>query len=114
MLFKLIRLLVVPTIFLFVVGCETLPETTTEEISTLTPNPTQTPITSPTSIAHSLPTSAIPETPARATGNEVHDCSTVEQLPTDLSEAQQIVYEFITNYKEQYRRAPDTSGISDC
>ena len=102
MLFRLIRFLVVPTIFLFLVGCASLPETTTEETSTLTPYPTQTQIASPTSISHFTPTSAITETPARAMGNEVHDCSQVEQLPTDSAEAQQILDEFVANYKEQY------------
>ena len=102
MLCRLIRLLVVPMIFLFIVGCAIPPETTTVEISTITPYPTQTQITSPTSISHSTLTSSITNTPARVTGNEIHDCSSVEQLPTDSAEVQQIVDEFVANYKEQY------------
>lgn len=88
-----VRSLIVFTALFFVNGCAASPETKTTIESTLS---------LPTLTQIATPTSSMTETHTPALGNEVHDCSTVEQLPTDSALAQRILDEFISNYKEQY------------
>ena len=88
-----VRSLIVLTSLFFVNGCAAVPETITPIESTLS---------LPTQIQIATPTSSMTVTPTPAPGSEVHDCSTIEQLPADLAQAQQILEEFIDNFKEQY------------
>ena len=99
---RYIRILVLLAFILLEGGCATLPETTTQVEATLSTPPTQTQIAPPKSESHSTPISAITEIPSRTPGQEDHECSTVERLPLDSAEAQQILDEFIANFKEQY------------
>ena len=102
-MYRHVRFLGSLAIFLLVSGCATLAETITEIESTLFTPPTQTQVAAPTSESLSTPTSTITETPELAPNRDPGvDCASIENLPTDSVEAQQIVDESIANYKEQY------------
>ena len=101
-MYRHVRFLGSLAIFLLVSGCATLAETTTEIESTLYTSPTQTQVAAPTSESLSTPTSTSTETPELAPNRDPGvDCASIENLPTDSVEAQQIVDEFVANDKEQ-------------
>ena len=97
-----VRFLLLFAISLLMAGCATLPETTAQVLTTSAELPTQTQIPSPTAASHSTTATDFPETPTANPEIEDHDCSVIERLSTDSVEAQRILDEFITNYKEQY------------
>lgn len=98
---RYIGFLVLLAVFLLLGGCTTLPETTIQVESALSTPPSQTQLASPTSKSPSTPTSTITETSTRTSGQD-HDCASLEPLAPNSAEAQQIVEEFVANYKEQY------------
>lgn len=103
---KIKRILVLITVSLLIGGCVLIPETRTEvestppiprQKSTITPE-----IGTPTKTAKPVTPSSMPVTPTSlVTSAHPYNCAEVESLPLDSMETQQILEEFVANYKEQ-------------